>query len=136
LAADLKHRLGVFRKVAGLFRVGWGLVLGQADGRLGEKGEPVYQEWGEALRDSVAVPADIFTSFTRRWHKMEHSEMEYQEKGKFCMARCNCKGKRCILSHDHCPWRDDKGCEDGCVGVCKEMWGHSGAHWCNHDHAF
>ena len=36
----------------------WGSGLGQADERLAEKAEPVYQEWVEALRDSVAVHAD------------------------------------------------------------------------------
>jgi hypothetical protein len=51
LAADLKHRLGVSRKVAELFRVAWGSGLGQADERLAE-------ELVEALRDSVAVHAD------------------------------------------------------------------------------
>jgi hypothetical protein len=44
--------------VAELFRVAWGLVLCQADERLAEKAEPVYQELVEALRDSVAVHAD------------------------------------------------------------------------------
>jgi len=63
LAADLKHRRGVSRKVAELFRVAWGLEvtasgLCQADERLAEKAEPVYQELVEALRDSVAVHAD------------------------------------------------------------------------------
>jgi hypothetical protein len=38
--------------------VAWGSGLGQADERLAEKAEPVYQEWVEALRDSVAVHAD------------------------------------------------------------------------------
>jgi integrase len=38
--------------------VAWGLVLCQADERLAEKAEPVYQELVEALRDSVAVHAD------------------------------------------------------------------------------
>jgi transposase len=64
LAADLKHRLGIpYRKVAELFRVAWGLEvtasgLCQADERLAEKAEPVYQELVEALRGSVAVHVD------------------------------------------------------------------------------
>lgn len=64
LAADLKHRLGIpYRKVAELFRVAWGLEvtasgLCQADERLAEKAEPVYQELVEALRDSAAVHVD------------------------------------------------------------------------------
>ena len=49
--------------MAELFRVAWGLEvtasgLCQADERLAEKAEPVYQELVEALRDSVAVHAD------------------------------------------------------------------------------
>jgi transposase len=64
LAADLKHRLGIpYRKVAELFRVAWGLEvtasgLCQADERLAEKAEPVYQELVEALRGSAAVHVD------------------------------------------------------------------------------
>jgi transposase len=64
LAADLKHRLGIpYRKVAELFRVAWGLEvtasgLCQADERLAEKAEPVYQELVEALRGSVAARVD------------------------------------------------------------------------------
>jgi transposase len=63
LAADRKHRLGIpYRKVAGLFRVALGLEvtasgLCQADERLAEKAEPVYQELVKAIRDSVAVHA-------------------------------------------------------------------------------
>jgi hypothetical protein len=50
-------------KVAELFLVAWDLEvtasgLCQADERLAEKAEPVYQELVEALRDSVAVYAD------------------------------------------------------------------------------
>jgi hypothetical protein len=64
LATDLKHRLGIpYRKVADLFETGFGLkvtasALCQADERLAEKVEPVYQELVEAIRGCASVHAD------------------------------------------------------------------------------
>lgn len=64
LAADLKHRLGIpYRKVADLFDTSFGLkvtgsALCQADERLAEKAEPIYQELVEAIRHSAAVHVD------------------------------------------------------------------------------
>ncbi len=64
LAADLKHRLGVpYRKIAELLEMAFGLKvtaggLCQADERLAEKAEPIYEELVEAIRSSAAVHAD------------------------------------------------------------------------------
>jgi hypothetical protein len=64
LAADLKHRLGIpYGKIADLFQTAFGLEvtaggLCQADERLAEKAEPIYQELVEAIRQSAVVHAD------------------------------------------------------------------------------
>ncbi len=64
LAAELKHRLGLpYRKITNLFQTAFGLEvtaggLCQADERLAEKAEPIYQELVEAIRQSAVVHAD------------------------------------------------------------------------------
>jgi transposase len=64
LAADLKHRLGIpYRKIADLLETAFGVEvtaggLCQADERLAEKAEPVYQELVEAIREAAVVHAD------------------------------------------------------------------------------
>lgn len=64
LAADLKHRLGLpYRKIADLFHTAFGLPVSagglcQANERLAQKAEPIYQELVEAIRRSAAVHVD------------------------------------------------------------------------------
>ncbi|HEY5596997.1 MAG TPA: IS66 family transposase [Candidatus Bipolaricaulota bacterium] len=64
LAADLKHRLGVpYRKISELFATAFGLEvtaggLCQADARLAQQAEPLYQQLVEAIRRCAAVHVD------------------------------------------------------------------------------
>lgn len=64
LAADLKHRLGVpYAKICDHLETAFGLSvtpggLCQADTRLAEKAQPVYEELVEALRACAVVHAD------------------------------------------------------------------------------
>lgn len=64
LAAELKHRLGIpYRKITDLYRTAFGLEvtasgLCQADGRLAEKAQPIYQQLVEAVRCAAAVHVD------------------------------------------------------------------------------
>ncbi len=64
VAADLKHRLGVpYAKICDHLKTVFGLSvtpggLCQADARLAEKAQPVYEELVEALRDCTVVHAD------------------------------------------------------------------------------
>jgi len=64
LAADLKHRLGVpYAKVAEVLEVGLGLSVSrgglcQADARLAEQAQPVYDELIDLIRQSAVAHAD------------------------------------------------------------------------------
>lgn len=64
LAAEMKHRLGIpYRKIAELFQTAFGLKVSagglcQANARLAQKAQPLYQELLEAIRETAAVYAD------------------------------------------------------------------------------